>query len=121
MDESPKKQKPQLLQSAQSRVFLALGLIVFVVVVVAFVIHWRTRVSEEHASAMVAGGPVIDSTPGAGSPSSAYVQAQTQENISGEIKAGKAGTSFVPTITRTGFTGNLQQFDQSSSDNNTSS
>ena len=114
MNEAPKKIKISILQSAQSRVFLALGLIVVVVAAIAFIIHWRSNVDANQASASVSGVPGISSTPGAGDPSAAYVAAQNQANAQGEQEARKTATAYVPTITRAGFVGNPDQFGQTS-------
>ncbi len=113
MDESQnKKVQSRFFQSAQSRVFLAIMLIVIAVAAVALFIHWRRQVDINQGFAAVSGGPAIASIPGAGSPSSAYVKAQEQANAAGAIEAQKTGTAFVPTITRAGFVGDPNQFGQ---------
>lgn len=105
--------KMPFFQSAKFRVFLALFLIVVVIGAIALIVHWRSRSASDIASASVAGAPDIPSVAGAGTPSSAYIKAQTQANISGEETARKKATSFIPTITRSGFVGNPEQFGQS--------
>ena len=113
MDESQnKKVQSRFFQSAKSRVFLAIMLIVVVVAAIALFVHWRRQVDANQAFAAVSGGPAIASIPGAGSPSSAYVKAQEQANIAGAAEAKKTGTAFVPTITRAGFVGDPNQFGQ---------
>ncbi len=114
MRDSKAKSANPLLQNAKARVFIALALLVVVVGAIAFVIHWRSRVNAERATAAVSGAPNIGSVPGAGNPSAAYIKAQTQANIAGEEQARKSATAFVPTITRTGFVGNPDQFGQTS-------
>lgn len=113
MDESQdKKTQFRFLQSAQSRVFLAIFLIVIAVAAVAWFIHWRKELAARSAVVSVAGAPQIESIPGAGTPSEAYVKAQSQVNIAGAEAAQKAGTAFIPTITRPGFVGDPSQFGQ---------
>lgn len=117
MDESQnKKVQLRFFQSAQSRVFLAIMLIAVAVAAVALFIHWRRQVDANQAFAAVSGSPGIASIPGAGDPSSAYVKAQTQANIAGATEAKKAGTAFIPTITRAGFVGDPNQFGQQPED-----
>ncbi|EKD72545.1 MAG: hypothetical protein ACD_45C00647G0003, partial [uncultured bacterium] len=93
MSDTEKKVKIQPLQSAKSRVLLAMALIVVVIAAIGFFIHWRSTVAEKAAAAGVASGPAIASIPGAGAPSAAYVQAQTTATVEGEAAARKADTS----------------------------
>ena len=104
-----KKVQASFLNSAKSRVFLALFLIIVVVAAIAFVIHWRSREAELQGGAGVYGAPSVSSTPGAGNPSSAYVKAQNLANAQGEAKAQNTHTSFIPTITRPDFSGNPER------------
>src|SRR3990167_889486 len=114
MGDADKKMKMKTLQSAKSRVLLAIAFAVIVVVAIAWILHWRSRDEASIAAAGVASAPDISSTPGAGNPSSAYVEAQTKANVTGEEAARKSATSFVPTITRPGFVGDPDQFGQTS-------
>lgn len=117
MDESQnKKVQLRFFQSAQSRVFLAIILVAVAVAAVALFIHWRKQKDINEAFAAVSGGPAIASIPGAGDPSSAYVKAQAQANVAGAEEAKKAGTAFIPTITRAGFVGDPNQFGQQPED-----
>lgn len=110
-DEAPKKSSGgHFLKSPQSRVFLAIGLAVVLVVAAVFLIKWHENKVANEGAISVSGAPPIHSTPGAGSPSEAYVKAQMAQNTSGEESAQKTATAFVPTITRAGFVGNPSQF-----------
>ena len=58
MPESPKTKMP-LLSNAKARVFLALGLILIVVAVITFVIHWQTKKAASEGTIAVSSGPKI--------------------------------------------------------------
>lgn len=110
-DEAPKKKLGSIfLKSAQSRVFLVVGLAIVVIVALIFLIKWHESKVASEGAVSVSGAPPIHSTPGAGSPSEAYVKAQMQQNVAGETAAEKTATAFVPTITRAGFIGDPSQF-----------
>lgn len=104
--------KKSFLQSAQARVFLAIGLVVVAVGVVGFLIHLHNSTELNAAGASVSGAPGLASVPGAGNPSDAYVKAQNEANQMGEAQARKDATAYVPTITRAGFVGNPDEFSQ---------
>ncbi|MDP1573960.1 MAG: type IVB secretion system protein DotG/IcmE [Coxiellaceae bacterium] len=111
--------KKSFLKSAQSRVFLAIGLIIFAIALIGVLIHLHNRSELNAAGAAVSGGPGLASIPGAGNPSDAYVKAQNIANVEGEEQARKEATAYVPTITRAGFVGNPDEFGQAPSQSTT--
>lgn len=111
-DSDKKKARIKFLQSAQSRVFLAIGIVIVIGIAVGWFIHYRSQEALNVGAASVAGAPDIASVPGAGHPSTEYVKTQTTANIQGEEAARKSATSFVPTITRPSFVGDPSEFGQ---------
>lgn len=95
---------------SKSRVMTLLA--IAAVAVGGLLFMWRhiENKREEQASVVVSGAPDIKSVPGAGNPSSQYVQDQNLQNQINEQEARKKGTSAVPTITRSSFVGNPGEF-----------
>ncbi|OGT52822.1 MAG: type IV secretion protein IcmE [Gammaproteobacteria bacterium RIFCSPHIGHO2_12_FULL_41_15] len=101
-----------LWQSAKFRVILAVvGLLIAVGVVVA-VWHHRSQESAFQGMANVSSTPSIASVPGAGNPSSAYVNTQDLQNAEQAQLARQNAQSFVPTVTRPSFIGSTESFTQ---------
>lgn len=75
---------------------------------------WHHKATEDafKSTAEVSSPPTIESLPGAGNPSDAYVKTQNIQNAQQASEARKGGTSFVPTITRPSFLGSEDQFEQ---------
>lgn len=103
-----------LFQSAKARVVMAVVAFVVIVAVVIGVWHHEVTVSALKGVASVSEGPGIDSVPGAGNSSNAYVAAQNVQNALQAQEARTNATSFVPTITRQGFVGSPDAFTESS-------
>lgn len=117
-DEQPNKESLGVQKSAGKRIIVALVFIVVLVAAVVLFVHWRYKAAGEVGGASVTSGSSIESIPGKGTPSAEYEKAQVHANVEGEIAARKEGTSFIPTITQGGFTGDLNQFGQFSNDSN---
>lgn len=97
---------------SKSRVLMLLAIAAVVVGSIVFVWRHAQNKRNAQASVSVSGAPSIQSVPGAGNPSAQYVQDQNLQNQINEQKARKAGTSAVPTITRSSFVGNPGEFAQ---------
>ncbi len=74
--------------------------------------HHKSTEDAFKSTAEVSSPPTIESLPGAGNPSDAYVKTQNIQNAQQASEARKGGTSFVPTITRPSFLGSEDQFEQ---------
>lgn len=115
-----KNHKVSLLQNAKFRVIAAL--LVFAVIAAAGIGIWRylTVKNTFKSESSIASPPSIESLPGVGDATDAYVQAQNEQNALGVQEARRDATSFVPTITRHGFSGDASVFtdEGSHSENN---
>lgn len=99
-----------LLASAKVRLIAAIiAALALVGLVVGVVIYFHNK-STEVGAATVASAPSIQSVPGSDSASADYVSRQIAENQREAQKATQDAKSAVPTITRTDFKGNLDQF-----------
>lgn len=107
-------------QDAKIRVIALL--VVVVVLLVSGIFAWRYYAAYRafnSAAVSLTSAPDITSIPGAGNPSTHYVQEQTAQNIQEEQAARQAGTSAVPTITRPSFIGPVQAFGTAASEDDT--
>jgi intracellular multiplication protein IcmE len=93
------------------RTWLVLGIVIALVAAAVFGLYYWRKSHVLKSTAQIAGGPRIESIPGAGNPSTEYVKKQNQENALGVESAKKQGTSAVPTITRSNFQGDLKFFE----------
>lgn len=109
-EEHTKKSPFAFLQNAKLRILFVLVIVLVLGAALGIYLHYRSQAELESGTATVSGAPDIASVPGAGNPSTAYVKAQKQANVAGEITARKKGTAFVPTITRPAFVGDPSQF-----------
>lgn len=84
-------------------------IVVMIIVLIGIGIGWfglkRTQEKTLPTGASVARAPGIESIPGVGTPSREYVKTQEQENVLRAQQAAREGTSSIPTITRTTYTG----------------
>src|SRR3990167_5553132 len=105
------------LKSSKFRVIAALVLVVAVVVTLISMWYFKSKENAFKGVANVASLPSIQSIPGAGNPSNAYITAQNTDNATEAQKARKEASSFVTTITQPSFIGSPESFSQN--DNNT--
>jgi intracellular multiplication protein IcmE len=111
-----KQNKPKLANS-KSRLLIAAGVGVLVIVI-AIVVVIALRSGGPGTGASISALPDIQSVPGAGTPSDAYVGVQTKQNIKKTQHALHSGGSSVPTITRSSFIGDMSPFEMQHKDDN---
>ena len=104
-----KQNKPKLANS-KSRLLIA-ACAGILVVVIAIVVIIALKSGGSAAGASVSALPDIQSIPGAGTPSDAYVGVQTKQNVQKAQQALRSGGSAVPTITRSSFIGDMSPFE----------